>query len=200
MKRMHEPVYAARLRALTDAIVPHLQSGDRVLDVGCGYGALGQALMNAPASPEGVSVRGLERVARGSELIPVDAYDGETMPHEDDAFDIVIIADVLHHEEVPERLLAECRRVARRYVIIKDHLRNGFLGQQRISFMDWAANAPYGVPCLYRYYSPDEWTAIHAQHNFGVVEERHTMRVYPPFVNFVFGGRLHYFAVLDSSR
>ena len=42
---------------LVRAIVPHLRSGDRVLDVGCGFGAVGRAILDDPACPEGVELR-----------------------------------------------------------------------------------------------------------------------------------------------
>ena len=30
----------------------------------------------------------------------------------------------------------------------------------RVSLIDWAANAPYGVKCLFSYNSPEEWDGI----------------------------------------
>ena len=51
MKRLHAPFYRSRLRELVRQIVPHLGRGDRVLDVGCGFGTLGRAIMDDPAAP-----------------------------------------------------------------------------------------------------------------------------------------------------
>lgn len=196
MAAMHRPVYESRERALVAAITPHLKPGDRVLDVGCGTGALGGALLAGPHRPDGLVVEGLERRARGGEPIRVHEYDGVRAPFPDKAFDVVIVADVLHHEEHPDRLLAECVRLSRRLLIIKDHQVAGPLAQQRISFIDWAANAPYGVVCLYRYNSPSQWDDTVKRHGLTPVEQRRTMNLYPVFVNWVFGRRLHYFGVL----
>ena len=195
MKRMHAPVYASRLKELVRQIVPHLKPGDRVLDVGCGYGTLGRAIMDAGGRPADVDVRGLERVKRGGEAIPVDEYDGKVIPHPDRSFDVVIVADVLHHEEDPHRLIAECKRISRRLLIIKDHKVEGPLAQQRISLIDWAANAPYGVPCLYRYNTQAGWDEWKQRHGFGVEAEHRRMRLYPFPYNLFFTPALQYMGV-----
>jgi SAM-dependent methyltransferase len=196
MAAMHRPIYESRERALVAAITPHLKSGDRVLDVGCGTGALAGALLAAPGRPDRLAVEGLERRARGGEPVKVHVYDGAKAPFEDKTFDVVIVADVLHHEEHPDRLLAECVRLSRRLVIVKDHQVAGPLAQQRISFIDWAANAPYGVVCLYRYNTAPQWDETVKRHGLTPVEQHRSMNLYPPLVNLVFGRRLHYLGVL----
>jgi len=199
MRVMHKPIYDSRKRALVAGIVPHLRPADRVLDVGCGNGSLGQAILASPSCPKGVTVEGLERVKRGGEPIPVHAYDGGAFPFPDHSYDVVIVADVLHHEPDPEGLLARCRAASRRLVIIKDHQVRGFMAQQRIGLIDWAANAPYGVPCLYRYNTPAQWSQVIGRNRLEVVEELASMKLYPPVVDTIFGGSLHYFAVLKAS-
>lgn len=196
MKSLHEPVYHTRLAVLREHIIPHLREGDRVLDIGCGSGALGRTLMDAPSCPTGVEVTGLERVRRGGEAIPVEEYDGRTIPYPDASFDVVMLADVLHHEEDPHRLIDEAVRISRRLLIIKDHKLDGPLAWSRVAFMDWAANAPYGVPCLYRYNTPAMWAEWARKHDLRVEREVTSMRLYPPFYNVVFGGRLQYMAFL----
>lgn len=195
MSALHRPVYESRLHHLSNAILPHLKQGDRVLDVGCGVGTLGHTIMNHSSAPQGVVVEGLERVVRGGEPITVHGYDGVTMPFANRAYDVVIVADVLHHEPEPDRLLAECIRVSRRLVIIKDHQIKGFLAQQRVSFMDWAANAPYGVPCLFRYNTPEQWTQTLARHQLEVEKRHDGMKLYPVLVGLVFGSSLQFMAV-----
>lgn len=192
MAAMHRPVYAARLKELVRRIVPRLREHDRVLDVGCGNGTLGRAIMDNPGCPKDVSVTGLERFKRGGEPIEVVPYDGVTFPFPDESFDVVIVADVLHHEDDPDRLLRECARVTRRLVIVKDHQVNGLLAQQRISLIDWAANAPYGVKCLYRYNTPAQWAATPPRVGLRSAEEVRSMHLYPPVFNLLFGRGLQY--------
>jgi ubiquinone/menaquinone biosynthesis C-methylase UbiE len=140
LRNFHKPIYERRQQELVRLISSHLRPGDRVLDIGCGFGQLGRALLDAVP---GLSMEGVESVRRGGELIPVTAYEGTRMPWPDQTFDAVILADVLHHDSSQERLLAEATRVSKRLVIIKDHLREGLFAQQRISLLDWAANAGY---------------------------------------------------------
>ncbi len=198
MAAMHRPVYEARLRTLLGLIAPHLKQGDRVLDVGCGVGTLGKGLMNSPEAPRELVVEGLERHVRGGEPITVHAYGGGAMPFADGAYDVVILADVLHHEEEPDELLGECLRVAGRFLIIKDHQIKGPLAQARVSFIDWAANAPYGVKCLYRYHTRAEWQAMAKRFGAAVVMEHRSIKLYPFGVNMVFGNALQYMAVWQS--
>ena len=195
MKAAHAPIYASRLRALVRAITPHLRPGDRLLDVGCGVGTLAKAILDDPGCPAGVVAEGLESHPRGGEPIPVTAYDGDRFPFDDGSFDVVTIADVLHHDHHPERLLAECARVSRRYVIVKDHQIKGPLAQSRVSLIDWAANAPHGVPCLYRYNTPSQWRDVPGSLGARLEREHASMNLYPPLVNLLFGRSLQYLAV-----
>ena len=196
-KGLHKPIYERRLKELVRLIGPHVSSGATVLDVGCGYGHLGRAIMDAYPK---VQVEGVESVKRGGELIPVTAYEGTQIPWKDGSFDAVILADVLHHDHDPDRLLRESARVSKRLVIIKDHLREGLLAQQRISLLDWAANAPYQVPCTYRYNNLSEWRTTIGRVSSRIIEERTSVDVYPPVVNQLLGKGLHYFAVFSADQ
>jgi hypothetical protein len=110
----------------------------------------------------------------------------------------VILADVLHHEEDLNPRLADCVRISRRLVIIKDHKPDGPFGHARISLMDWAANDPYSVPCLYRYQTLAEWREIFRKHGLHIDQEWTRLRLYPfPYWLF-FTDRLQYMAVLNS--
>lgn len=156
MRWLHRPIYRYRVATLVRHIAPRLREGDRVLDVGCGSGMLGRSLLDSPLRPANLHVTGLERAGRNVEMIPAQYYGGGRMPFASAAFDVVILADVLHHESDPHQLLDECARVSRRLIVIKDHVKSGILAQARISVLDWAANRPYGVSCLYRYNSRGE--------------------------------------------
>ena len=199
MKCLHSYVYETRIQKLTKQIILYLQEGDRVLDVGCGQGVLGERIAKHSSCPPHVEVIGLEKTKREGNLIAVTIYDGDKIPYPNKSFDIVILADVLHHETDPHRLIDECNRVAKRLLIIKDHKIDGIFAQQRISLLDWLANAPHGVPCLYRYNTLGEWRDFYKRHRLTVKDELCSMALYPPILNFFFGGRLQYFAVLREA-
>lgn len=190
LRLVHGPIYHRRIQVLSSWISQRLQPGDHVLDVGCGSGALGSALALQSGSKK-IEVQGVETHPRGGEPIPVTPYEGARLPFADGAFEVVIVADVLHHEAEPERLLAECARVSRRHVIIKDHVVAGPLAHLRICFLDWAANAGYGVPCLYQYLTLGQWNSLFQKHDLAVEEQLDRLALYPPVFNTLFGGRLH---------
>ena len=199
LRYLHSPVYKMRLQSLQKEIVPILHPGDHVLDVGCGSGALGRAIVDSHKCPPGVKVTGLEKFRRGDEVAAVKFYDGQKIPYPDRSFDVVILADVLHHAPDPFNLIYECSRVVRRVLIIKDHKIDGFLSKQRISVMDWASNVQYGIPCLYRYYTLQEWENLFGQFELAIEMEINSMKIYPSVMDFFFGGRIQFMAVLPTN-
>ena len=167
-----------------------------MLDVGCGAGELGAALMDSSGCPSGVVVSGLELVSREAQLIPIRHYNGCEIPYSSNTFDVVILADVLHHAQHPHQLIDECARVTRRLLVIKDHKLEGILAKLRVALLDWAANVPYGTSLLYRYNTAQQWREWHTRHRFAVEDEVQSMRLYPPIINLLFGRHLQYWVVL----
>ena len=193
LRRLHAPVYERRLEVLLEILGGCVPRGESLLDIGCGAGTLGIAL----GQNYGLEVSGLETNVREGCAIPVDPYDGETIPYEKDSIDNVLLADVLHHEENPRRLLQEAGRVARKRVIVKDHKTGSFLAWPRISLLDWGANAGYGVRCLFRYPTVGGWHDLFRECGLSLQAERTSLDLYPPVLNAFFGRKLQYFAVLN---
>jgi hypothetical protein len=69
-----------------------------------------------------------------------------------------------------------------------------------VSLIDWAANAPYGVPCLYRYNTPAQWDEIIRRFRLQPVERFDTMSLYPAVVNLLFGRRLQFLVVARVNK
>jgi SAM-dependent methyltransferase len=189
--------YLPRMHTLVERFSPYIEPGQRVLDVGCGSGMLGAAL--AKKIP-GLVAEGVEIRPRGMEGIKVYGYEGSALPFPDDSYDVVILADVVHHERNPVALLKECNRVARRRVIIKDHLKHGWLSNLLISTLDWGANHPYGVECLYRYWTAEEWKQMLAGAGLVLKSFQTPLSIYHPVFDWLFGGRIHFIAVATKER
>ncbi len=194
---LHKPVYLCRIRTLAGLLARELRAGDRVLDVGCGSGALGAATLAHPKCAAGVGYEGAEVAPRPGVPFPVTAVEqGQPLPFPTDSFDVVVAADVLHHAPNEPALLKEIGRVARRRVFLKDHRLAGPFAQARVSFLDWAANHSHGVRCLYRYHTLPQWRELFAAADLSIVEEHPGMDLYPPGLNLMFGRRLQYLALL----
>ncbi|MGI4878175.1 MAG: methionine biosynthesis protein MetW [Janthinobacterium lividum] len=108
------------LRADLAAIADAVPAGARVLDVGCGDGALLAALQR----DKGVDGRGIElsganvaaAVERGLSVVQGDA-DADLADYPSHAFDVAILSDTLQAMRSPETVLAELLRIARTAVI-----------------------------------------------------------------------------------
>lgn len=195
LRTLHAPVYRRRLQVLVELLEGYLAPGETLLDVGCGAGTLGRSLEDNL----GVEVTGLETHLREGCAIPVTHYDGRTFPHPDRSFDTVLLADMLHHEEDPGRILEEAGRVARKRVVVKDHKVDGLLAHPRICLFDWAANAGYDIPCLFQYPTLAGWHALFAGSGLTIRAEERAIHLYPAGLNALFGRRLQYLAVLDPT-
>ncbi len=188
-KLHHKYAYVPRIEMLVSLFSEKLSPNDRILDVGCGSGNLGSLLVQK--FPE-LHIEGIDTHPRGDEPIPIRNYDGKVLPFEDNSFDVVIIADVLHHIKEPIEVLHECARVAKRLVIVKDNLRSNWFSYLRICLLDWGANYPHNEPCLYKYWSYSEWQQMFDQVGLQMESEVTSMKLYHWTLNFLFGGNIHF--------
>lgn len=108
------------LRRSLDATLRELSvgAGERVLDVGCGTGALLEAVRERWPGAAGVGVDlSLEMLAVARRRLPPEvglvAGDAGLLPFADGAFDQATCTSALHHWAEPEVALAEVARVLR---------------------------------------------------------------------------------------
>lgn len=182
-------VAGRRARVIAARLADFVPVDADVLDVGCGDGVI--AWLLAERRPD-VCVTGVDVLVREDARVPVEPFDGHTLPFADDAFDVVQFIDVLHHCERPLELLAEARRVARTAVIIKDHALQGVLAERTLRLMDEVGNRRHGVALPYNYLRPEEW--MRAFERTGLTVEQHVDRLglYPWPLGAVFDRRLHF--------
>jgi methionine biosynthesis protein MetW len=104
------------LAAVADAV----PAGARVLDIGCGDGALLAYLRDS----KGVDARGIDvssanvasAVARGLSVVQGDA-DADLGDYPDSAFDMVILSDALQAMRSPATVLGELVRIGHRAIV-----------------------------------------------------------------------------------
>jgi SAM-dependent methyltransferase len=185
--------YNRRIWVLSRHMARAIPGRGTVLDVGCGDGQLALALMRL--RPD-LKVEGVDIVPRPKTLVPVTQYDGVKLPFEDKSFDYVTIVDVLHHTDDPTVVLSEASRVARHGVIIKDHLREGFLAKQTLMFMDWFGNFGDGVPMPYNFLSRSEWQGAFFKARLQSVETYEKLDIYLPPGRWLFDRGLHFVSYL----
>ncbi len=137
-------VYGRRIRVLARHVAELLPRDASVLDVGSGYGLLARRVMYL--RPD-VRIRGVDVLARPTSHIPVEIFDGVTLPFGNAQFDAVMMVDVLHHAAQQQRLLDEMARVTKRLVVIKDHSVQGLVAWRTLAFMDWSGTRVMGCPC-----------------------------------------------------
>lgn len=129
------------LRADLAVIAANVASGSRVLDIGCGDGAL----MAALRGDAGVDARGMELdpgnvalcVARGLSVIQGDA-DADLAYYPDASFDYAVLSQTLQTTKRPDLVLEELLRVGRKAFVSFPNFAHW---QVRLSLM-WGGRMP----------------------------------------------------------
>jgi SAM-dependent methyltransferase len=190
-------VFQRRVRVLAEHLAAALDDEPATaLDVGCGDGSIASAIM---ALKPGLIFSGIDVMLRPHSAITATVYDGDHIPFADRSFDWVTIVDVLHHTDDPAKVLAECSRVARCGVVIKDHLREGFGARETLMLMDWVGNRGHDVRLPYNYLSKAEWDAIFGRIGVAPVSWSEDLGLYPPPFSLAFDRNLHFVATVKPT-
>jgi len=187
-------VFPRRGRVLSTLLAALLPNGATVLDVGCGDGTIAHLIMQM--NPTTI-IRGLEVAPRPSCRIEYEAFDGASIPLGGDSVDVCMFVDVLHHTHNIVELLKEARRVARRHVLIKDHLCENQLDGAILKFMDAVGN-PRSVRMVHNYKNRADWAQIFSACGLRIASWNDRLGLYPPPFNAIFGRRLHYVGLFEK--
>ena len=188
-------VYRRRTEILAARIGELIPNAATVLDVGTGDGRIASLLQSR--RPD-IQVEGLDVLVRDQTYIPVRWFDGRSIQSGDKSVDVITLIDVLHHfqDTMTSKLMAEAARVARKFVIIKDHLAENTLDRATLTFMDRFGNAPHGVALPYNYCSRRAWLESFFASGLEVIVFEDDLPLYPRPANYIFGRRLHFIAQL----
>ena len=107
---------SSHLRPDLAVIAAHIEPGTRVLDVGCGDGALMAALLGRGCDVRGIEIDGAlveTCVARGLSVVQGDA-DRDLADYPDHGFDYAVLSQTLQTAERPDLMLSELVRAGRR--------------------------------------------------------------------------------------
>jgi SAM-dependent methyltransferase len=186
-------VAGRRARVLATRLAEIMPAHATILDVGCGDGEIAWLLIQQ--RPD-LKVTGVDVLVRPDTRVPVEPFDGSTIPFADDSFDVVTFVDVLHHCEQPLELLREARRVARQSIVIKDHSLEGLAAGPTLRFMDGVGNRRYGVALPYNYLRPDQWVEVFKSLGLTVEQRNGRLHLYRWPLTLAFDRRLHFLARL----
>lgn len=187
-------VFGRRVKILSQHIAKTIpDGGGRVLDLGCGDGSIARDIMQL--RPD-LKIQGVDILVRPKTHIPVAEYDGNKIPFKANSFDYVTIVDVLHHTDDPASVLVEAARVAKKGVVIKDHLLEGFLAGPTLRFMDWVGNRGHNVVLPYNYLPRTQWNDVFSHAKIHAETWDEEIGLYPAVASWLFDRRLHFVALM----
>lgn len=159
-----------RDREIGNRLLPHLQRGWQVLDLGSGTGRLSSWLVDrAGISPTLADVVEFGNRVRGLPYVKLE--DPLRTPFDDDSFDAVLLLFVLHHVAAwdgQEALLREAARVSRRRLILIEDTPLSRADRAFNVGWDWALNLRHGVPKPFTFRTVEGWRS--AFRRVGLVE------------------------------
>jgi SAM-dependent methyltransferase len=169
-----------------------------VIDMGAGDGFLGSILEQYRPETSIVGVETHIRELRRPDFKMVK-FDGLTAPFANETFDYALLCNVLHHANDQAALLREALRLARRGVIIKDHLAETRYQHSQLAVLDVLGNRRFGASTVGHYQSSEGWRSLFANAGARVVERLEGLSFRRGPLRAVFGNHLEIMFVVTAA-
>lgn len=158
------------------------QSGERILDLGCGNGQLTERIAGTGAIVTGIDASPEMAAAACARGLSVQEGSAESLPFADHSFDAVFSNAVLHWVRGQDAMMSEVRRVLRpggRFVAEMGG--HGNIAAIRVGFAAVLANLGFEELCKHDNYfpTPDAYTRSLIAHGFAVDRMIHFPRPTP---------------------
>lgn len=182
-----------RTDAIARAIATIAPLDSRVLDIGSGNGRLAERLTSYRQDLE---IEGIDIKSAENPKLPIRVYDGHHIPYDDSSWDMCMLNDVLHHCTSPVEILREAKRVAREYILIKDHVADNLFDKTLLCLMDWAGNRGYDTPLPYNFLSSTDWLQLYAEFELEPQLTITNLELYSRPLTWLCDRRLHFLTLL----
>ncbi len=128
----------ARTNFVAKQVSAFLSAGDKILDVGAGSGWIAERIKER----KNTEVMLLDVVDFNQTDLPLQLYDGNTMPFKDNSFDATLLIFMLHHCSNPLAVLKEATRVSKNRIIVIEDTFLSWFDKAALCINDIAANLP----------------------------------------------------------
>lgn len=155
--------FSNRTEKVFDQISIFCMGFDSAIDYGCGNAVLAQTLHDNL----GIDIHGFDvRIYKKPEVtILVSQFDGGKVPCDDDAYELGIITNVIHHEVNNEKILKELSRVVSGRLVIIETVPTGTgreleINHEKTFMNDYLTNRLFqnsDIPTPGTFETPDDW-------------------------------------------
>jgi len=163
-----DKITTLRYNYLTNILIPYLEDCKTVLDLGASSGRLAKNIQDKLD----IKIVGVDKHLQPERFIPIIKCDGKKLLFKNNSFDCVMIIDALHHDNNPQKIIEEAKRVTKKYILIKDHYWDNKVDIALLEFADYIGNKPYGIDLYYNFLNMKSWYALIKKNNLTIVKSQ----------------------------
>lgn len=185
--------YRRRTYAMLRSMVAATGRAVSAVEVGAGDGWMSRALVDDGVVASCVPV---DVVRRREVVVEPVIYDGVRLPYASGQFDLALAVDAAHHADDPEAFVAELGRVARRWIVLKDHTSESTADVWTLRVLDEIGNRRFSIRSPGRYQRGFEWIERLGAQGFTLQALVHPLRCHTGLLG-ALTNRLQFIAMLE---